>query len=92
MRSLLIKNTLTFFVQVLFFYSQSFAGVYEVIVDKISGNRYETISGFIIETKFCYEYSYSEEAILKYGQSSYDNKLIFLDSEEFCDVEKVFKK
>ena len=30
-----------------------------------------------IETKYCYEYATRAEAVLRYEQYSYDNKLIF---------------
>ncbi|MDD2839912.1 MAG: hypothetical protein PHY80_02160 [Rickettsiales bacterium] len=62
---------------------------YKVYVKRIDNNLYKTSSGTIIKTKYCYEYSYGEDAILEYEQYSYSNKLIFLNSETVCDVDKI---
>jgi len=66
------------------------AEYYKVNVKRVEQNLYKTDSGLYIQTKYCYEYAYGEEAVLKYEDYSYDNKLVF-DSGTTCDVEKVFK-
>ena len=66
------------------------AEMYAVNVRRIDKDLYKTDEGLYIQTKYCYEYAYGEDAVLKYETYGYDNKLIF-DSGEVCDVEKVFK-
>lgn len=66
------------------------AEYYKVNVKRVEQNLYRTDSGLYIQTKYCYEYAYGEDAVLKYEDYSYDNKLVF-DSGTTCDVEKVFK-
>lgn len=65
------------------------ADYYKVNVKRIDSNIYKDLnSKTLIFTKYCYEYAYGEEAVLKYDRYSYDNKLIF-DSGTSCDVDKV---
>lgn len=54
------------------------------------GNNVYKIDGkdIIIQTRYCYVYAYSEEAIFK--ASGYGGELIFLDSKDKCDVKAVF--
>jgi len=66
------------------------ADVYKVYVKRIDKDLYKTSEGIYIETQYCYHYSYGEDAILKYEQYSYDNKIIF-DEDESCDVKRIFK-
>ena len=66
------------------------AEVYVVHVKRVDDNLYKTSEGFYIETQYCYEYAYGEEAVLKYEQYSYSNKIIF-DNDNTCDVKRVFK-
>ena len=56
----------------------------------IDQDLYKADSGIFIQTHYCYEYTYGYEAILKYDQYSYDNKIIF-NSGTSCTVKKVFK-
>lgn len=42
----------------------------------------------IIQTRYCYVYAYSEEAIFK--ASGYGGEVIFFDSKDKCDVKAVF--
>lgn len=42
----------------------------------------------IIQTRYCYVYAYSEEAIFK--TSGYGGEVIFFDSKDKCDVKAVF--
>ena len=66
------------------------AEMYVVQVKRIDKDLYKTDQGVYIQTRYCYRYAYGEEAVLKYEQYSYDNKLIF-DDGEVCEVKKVFK-
>ena len=69
----------------------AYAEYYKVNVKRVDANLYKTTTGGLyIETRYCYEYTYGDDAILKYEQYSYDNKLIF-SSGTSCDVAKVFK-
>lgn len=68
----------------------AYAEYYKVNVKRIEQDLYKTDSGLYIQTQYCYEYTYGDDAVLKYEQYSYDNKLIF-DSGTSCDVKKVFK-
>lgn len=66
------------------------AEMYAVNVRRIDKDLYKTDEGVYIQTKYCHEYTYGDDAVLRYEPYGYDNKLIF-DSGEVCDVEKVFK-
>jgi len=74
----------------LIFLSDALAELYKVNVKRIDQDLYKTDSSLIIKTRYCYEYTYGEEAVLKYEEYSYDNKLIF-DSGTICEVDKVIK-
>ena len=66
--------------------------IYKVEVTRIAKDLYK-IDGtdYIIKTRFCYEYSYFDDAILiienTYGYNI--GRLIFIDSKDECDVEKI---
>lgn len=66
------------------------AEMYKVTVRRIDKDLYKTSDGVYIQTKYCYEYAYGDDAVLRYERYSYENKLIF-DNGTVCDVEKVFK-
>lgn len=66
------------------------AKMYKVNVRRIDKDLYKTSDGVYIQTKYCYEYAYGDDAVLRYERYSYENKLIF-DNGTVCDVEKVFK-
>ena len=66
------------------------AEMYTVEVRRIDQDLYKTDEGVYIQTRYCYRYAYGDEAVLKYEQYGYDNKLIF-DDGDVCDVVKVFK-
>lgn len=66
------------------------AEMYSVNVRRIDQDLYKTDEGIYIQTRYCYEYAYGDDAVLKYERYAYDNKLIF-DSGETCDVVKLFK-
>lgn len=62
---------------------------YEVRLTRKGSNVYK-IDGkdIIIQTRYCYVYAYSEEAIFK--TSGYGGEVIFFDSKDKCDVKAVF--
>ena len=62
---------------------------YEVHLTRKGSNVYK-IDGkdIIIQTRYCYVYAYSEEAIFK--TSGYGGEVIFFDSKDKCDVKAVF--
>ena len=62
---------------------------YEVNLTRKASNVYK-IDGkdIIIQTRYCYVYAYSEEAIFK--TSGYSGEVIFFDSKDKCDVKAVF--
>ena len=62
---------------------------YEVNLTRKGSNVYK-IDGkdIFIQTRYCYVYAYSEEAILK--TSGYGGEVIFFDSKDKCDVRAVF--
>ena len=74
----------------LLFAGAAAAEMYAVHVRRIDKDLYKTDEGVYIQTKYCYEYTYGDDAVHKYEPYGYDNKLIF-DSGTTCDVFKVFK-
>lgn len=62
---------------------------YEVNLSRKGSNVYK-IDGkdIIIQTRYCYVYAYSEEAIFK--TSGYGGEVIFFNSKDKCDVKAVF--
>ena len=62
---------------------------YEVNLTRKGSNVYK-IDGkdIIIQTRYCYVYAYSEDAIFK--SSGYGGEVIFFDSKDKCDVKAVF--
>ncbi len=67
----------------------AFAENYEVNLTRKGSNVYK-IDGkdIIVQTRYCYVYAYSEEAIFK--TSGYGGEVIFFDSKDKCDVKTVF--
>lgn len=65
------------------------AANYEVNLTRKGSNVYK-IDGkdIIVQTRHCYVYAYSEEAIFK--TSGYGGEVIFFGSKEKCDVKAVF--
>lgn len=61
-------------------------------VKRIDQNLYKTSDGLYIETKYCYHYTYGEDAVLKWqGRYSYGNKIIWEDDSS-CEVERVWRR
>ena len=60
-------------------------------VRRVDQDLYKTSDGLIVQTQYCYHYTYGEEAILKWeGQYSYNNKIIWKDDSK-CDVKSLLK-
>lgn len=65
------------------------ATLYDLSVTRKDSNLYR-VDGkdILIQTRYCYVYAYSEEAILK--TSGYGGDLIFPDSKDKCEIKAVF--
>ncbi|WP_244948583.1 hypothetical protein [Acinetobacter tandoii] len=48
-------------------------------------------TGLVIKTKYCYEYTYGDEAVLIYEKYSYSNQLVFKNGQK-CDVDWIAVK
>ena len=87
-----MKKFITYFVflLILLIPLTSNAEYYKATVTRKSQNLYkiEYTSLYII-TKYCYEYCYYEDVIIKYETYSFDNKIIFGDTE--CEINKIFR-
>jgi hypothetical protein len=62
---------------------------YDVSLTRKGSNVYK-VDGkdIIIQTRYCYVYAYSEEAIFR--SAGYGGEVIFFDSKDKCDVKAVF--
>lgn len=62
---------------------------YEVSLTRKSKNLYQ-VDGkdIIVQTRYCYVYGYSEDALLK--SAGYGGEVIFFGSRDKCDVKAVF--
>ncbi len=59
---------------------------------KVDSNLYKASDDILIKTKNCLVNSlHVEDAIVMYSKFSNDDKIVFLKSEKFCDIDKVFK-
>ena len=72
--------------------ASAYAGtMYEVNVSRIEQDLYKvTGRSIFIKTLHCYQYAYSQDAVLVYDRYSYDNHLVF-DDGETCKVKAVFE-
>jgi hypothetical protein len=69
----------------------AFAEYYKVNVKRIDKDMYKTGDGLVIITKYCYEYTFGDVAILKYDPYlSFENKITF-ENGSSCQVEKILK-
>ena len=63
------------------------AEYYKVYIKRDDSNLYiDNTLNLVIKTKYCYEYSYGEDAILIYDKYSYSNQLVFENGGK-CDVD-----
>lgn len=60
-------------------------------VKRLDKDLYRTSDGLYIETKYCYHYTYGEDALLKWEGKYGDNKIIWSDDSN-CQVKNVWKK
>jgi len=60
-------------------------------VKRVDQDLYKTGDGLYIETKYCYHYTYGEDAVLKWEGRYGDNKIIW-DDDSSCQVKDVWKK
>lgn len=68
------------------------AEYYKVYVKRDDSNLYiDTSTNLIIKTKYCYEYTYGDEAVLIYDKYSYSNQLVFKNGQK-CDVDWIAVK
>jgi len=66
----------------------AWATMYELSgVKRLDQNVYETSSGLIIKTRYCYHYAYGEEAIY----DDEDHKIIWKDGDSPCEVDGIYK-
>jgi hypothetical protein len=49
-------------------------------------NIYELQEGYIIRTRYCYVYAYIEDVVVT------DYKIIFIESDDVCDIEDVYRR
>ena len=84
-----MKILMVLLLTVLLFPTMAGADNYEVSVTRKGSNLYK-IDGknTYIQTRYCYEYVYSESAFLK--MSGYTGEIIFLDSGGKCDIKAVY--
>ena len=78
----------------LFFGSVAYADLYKVSVTPKAQDIYQIDgSSIYIKTRYCYEYAYSEDAILQIDSPSGYNvgELTFVGGGSKCDVEKVLR-
>ena len=47
---------------------------------------YETTEGYVVRTRYCYEYVYYETVVIT------NRKIIFVDSDAVCDIEAIYRK
>ncbi|WP_104488828.1 hypothetical protein [Acinetobacter indicus] len=63
------------------------AEYYKVYIQRDDSNLYiDNTLNLVIKTKYCYEYSYGEDAILIYDKYSYSNQLVFKNGSK-CGVD-----
>lgn len=90
-KELLMKKMILIAILIIFNTNNAFAEFYSVYIKRIEKDLYKDLnSGIYIVTKWCYEYTYGENAILSYEPYSFDNKLIF-DNSNTCDVDELLK-
>jgi len=86
------KNLLLIGVSISLICTLANAEYYKVNVKRDDSNLYiDTSSNLIIKTKYCYEYTYGDEAVLIYDKYSYSNQLVFKNGQK-CDVDWIAVK
>lgn len=65
------------------------AGDYDLSVTRKGSNLYKVDGKDVfIHTRYCYEYVYGEDSLLRMSGSS--GKIVFIDAGESCDVKAVY--
>jgi hypothetical protein len=59
-------------------------------VKRVDSNLYKTRDGLYIETRYCYHYTYGEDAVLKWNGAYGDNEIIWAD-DSTCKVKRIWK-
>lgn len=67
------------------------AGTYEVSLSHEGDDLYSTLEGVFVKTSMCFNYAFSEDAILRIGALG-TGTVIFIDDERKCAVETVLSK
>jgi hypothetical protein len=69
----------------------AFADNYEVSVTRKGSNLYKVdTKNVFVHTRYCYEYVYYENSILK--MNGYSGEIVFLDTGSKCDVKAVYSQ
>lgn len=69
--------------------SMAAAGDYDLSVTRKGSNLYKVDGKDVyIHTRYCYEYVYSEDSLLRMSGTS--GEIVFIDQGESCDVEAVY--
>ncbi|MCG5031551.1 hypothetical protein MAF45_08860 [Mesosutterella sp. OilRF-GAM-744-9] len=68
--------------------SAAWADSYTATLTRRSSNLYEEESSrFLVKTKYCFEYAYSEDSLIDTNRQS----VYFKDSRETCDLEGIYR-
>jgi hypothetical protein len=60
-------------------------------IKRVDDDLYKTGDGFYVQTKYCYHYTYGEDALLKWDGPYGDNKVVWAD-DSTCQVKTFWKK
>ena len=75
---------------VAFLSSSVLANDYRVNVTRADSNLYKVDGGdFVINTRYCYEYVFYEDSLLR--MAGFSSEIIFLNSGSRCDVKGVYQ-
>lgn len=61
-------------------------GLKTYTVTRKDSDFYEVLEGYVIKTKYCYTYVYYGKAVIT------ESKIIFVDQDDVCDVEGIYRK
>ena len=65
---------------------------YEVSLTRKGSNLYKVdTKNIFVQTRYCYEYAYSEDSLLKLD-GSYSSEIIFLDAKSRCDIKAIYSE
>jgi len=61
-------------------------------VKKLDSDLYAN-RDYLFKTRYCYHYSYGESVVVKWeGPYSYDNRIIWEDDDEPCELEGIYER